>query len=1038
MKRLFSERALSERVRLSAKRIKQKQAEAVRVEKGKQKLIWRFILMNKLSVNVVFAIIAVLVTESISYSEQKLIGVPYKPDPPIVVDGDLQDWGQVPNAIREDRLEQVIFGKNKWTGPNDLSGTVHIAWRRDMLFIGAEVTDDVLQQTMRGKDIWRGDHIELYIDVAPEYEPERKTIGKGQFHFGFSPGNFKNTGDALIDCRPEACCFSPSGIHLKGVTVAAKRTLKGYDIEAGIPWELLGVKAAHKGMLIRYEIAISDTDIPEPKQETMMTIGTEQWSRSRSRWRLAILSGTDGIAPELVRSIKIFDNLRIGQGEKKIIEFVVNSIPEGKQAILSLQARLHSKKVAGYTPALIVKLNDKTLTVKRLINKPAKVKTRSGRICSIGAGDRLTTYYTPDFDLPEKDKYYGMLGGIKACYFDFDVSDIIKQGKNVIVIEDAAADTVKNPLIVGNGQVKFRTPPPAPKAKAGPPKGPIPIIEPRADFKTQYSVRLLQNGAIKVSIGGNEFVVESKFSTPKPAWVSGSNKYFTLKRTIERKSEAIIVRDIFRNMTSENIGLMQRHSVKLGGRLKKVWLNGLEYFSKQGRGSDSHNPTTFAATDIYGIGMFPLNDVFRLHITNYAVDGIIGIADNQFILKGNSTYVAEWAIVPVSRPDYWRFVNSARRLVGANFTIDGCFAFLRVGPQTSNWSDETLKRFIKYKDAKYLCAGISYPRYKGRVPQGTAWQSVSHDAFTQALKRRKSLFSDIRNLIYFHCFIDVKDESPDLFADARVLRPDGSQADYGKSYMRIFFPTINNSYGRAIRKNVDIIFKLGADGVYWDEHEYSAYKYHYGKPWDGVSGDIDPRSMKIVRLKSSVTLLSEGWRVSLAKYILSRGYLWGNGTPVTNKMSALKYPCFVETGSISNCARNHLYSPVALGDHLTERTEEDAYGVMLGALDYGCLYVWYFDLPPQMAIPTHYHLTHYMYPCTPMEIHKGYVIGKERIITKESGMFGWGDSSKHEVHAFDDKGREVKDFSAPTITRNGKTYTELRLAEDWSAVIIRK
>ena len=42
-----------------------------------------------------------------------------------------------------------------------------------------------------------------------------------------------------------------------------------------------------------------------------------------------------------------------------------------------------------------------------------------------------------------------------------------------------------------------------------------------------------------------------------------------------------------------------------------------------------------------------------------------------------ATYTAEWAIVPCEAPDYWRFINTCRRLVGANFTIPGAFAFLR-------------------------------------------------------------------------------------------------------------------------------------------------------------------------------------------------------------------------------------------------------------------------------------------------------------------------------------------------------------------------
>jgi len=108
---------------------------------------------------------------------------------------------------------------------------------------------------------------------------------------------------------------------------------------------------------------------------------------------------------------------------------------------------------------------------------------------------------------------------------------------------------------------------------------------------------------------------------------------------------------------------------------------------------------------------------------------------------------------------------------------------------------------------------------------------------------------------------------------------------------------------------------------------------------------------------------------------------------------------------------------------------------MLAALDYGCVYHWYNDMN---VIPTHHHLTRYMYPITPIELHEGYIMGRERIITKKSGLFGWGDGSAHEVHVFDDTGREVDDFEAPLVEKDGMTYTELRIAEDWSAGIVRR
>ena len=107
---------------------------------------------------------------------------------------------------------------------------------------------------------------------------------------------------------------------------------------------------------------------------------------------------------------------------------------------------------------------------------------------------------------------------------------------------------------------------------------------------------------------------------------------------------------------------------------------------------------------------------------------------------------------------------------------------------------------------------------------------------------------------------------------------------------------------------------------------------------------------------------------------------------------------------------------------------------MLGALDHGCVYHWYNDMT---VIPTHPHITSHMFPITPLEIHAGYVLGRERIITKTSGLFGWGDMSGHEVHVYDDTGREVPDFNAPRVVGDNAAWTELRIAEDWSAAIVR-
>ncbi len=480
---------------------------------------------------------------------------------------------------------------------------------------------------------------------------------------------------------------------------------------------------------------------------------------------------------------------------------------------------------------------------------------------------------------------------------------------------------------------------------------------------------------------------------------------------------------------------MQRHEVSPAAPLVKIWLAGLSPAGLVGSSSEPANPSTFGITGKAGIGLLPLNDAFQVHVSNYAAEGRLGLADNHFVVQPGGSYTAEWAIVPTERPDYFEFVNAARRLLDANFALPDCFAFLRGGPLTEKWPDEQFARFIRFKSASLLCYSIERT-WHGRYTHGTPFQLVPHDTYRRWVDRVRRLAPEVKTCVYFHCFLDTLEDAPAKYADARVLRSDGTQADYGSPGDRIFFPTETNAFGRALRRNVEIILdEIKADGVYWDELEYSAYAYHFGEPWDGCSADIDARTMKIRRLKSSVTLLSQPWRLGLIREIQARGPLIANGQPHTRTMARLKFPRFVETGSISNCARAQLHSPIALGDHLTERSQEDAYRNMVAALDYGCVSHWYSDM---QVIPTHETITRFMYPITPVELHEGYIIGAERILTNRSGCFGWGDDSEHEVHVFDDAGREVPGFRAPTVRRDGVTYTEIRLAEGYSAAIVKK
>ena len=189
---------------------------------------------------------------------------------------------------------------------------------------------------------------------------------------------------------------------------------------------------------------------------------------------------------------------------------------------------------------------------------------------------------------------------------------------------------------------------------------------------------------------------------------------------------------------------------------------------------------------------------------------------------------------------------------------------------------------------------------------------------------------------------------------------------------------------------------------------------------------------------TSVCLASAEFRLAMVRKIKASGReIMVNSMPLIRSIMDEHLMAFTETAQISNCARGHVYTPIQLVNHLIGQDAERPeviYQQMLDGLDFGMLYYYYHI----RYIPDHYTLTQYMFPITPMELHKGYIIGKEQIITTVSGLYGWTDASGLTAHVYDDKGWPGPSFKAPVVKKDGKNFIELRLPEDWSAVLIRK
>jgi len=970
-----------------------------------------------------FAIVAVV-------RAADLIIVPYDVDPPLQIDADLSDWKEVPNAITLNTEAHATWRRADWTGPDDLSATVRLAWRHDGLTIAVDATDDVMQQPFTGADIWKGDYINVLLDLRPTLDTD-----EGLYQLGISPGDFGKVPASVY-------IYQPQGLNAQGARVTARRSARGYIVEAFVPFASLGIAGVKQEQFATFELGVSDSDETPSAQQTMLTLGTTNWDTSRARLLPMVFGDGNGQATPLVQTTTLAESFELPKAVRRTFTIKVDKLGAGREPYLFFKAVTKAKSCTGYCSlALQVLVNDKPIDTDRLSNRGPLATMMDGRVLTIAEGEgRLMLARSPDFTAVDGDRYYALAEGVKSAEYELYLGGLLEPGENTITLINHVGFGEDYVVLVGD--VEYRTRPSLPGAYTfkPAPRGELPMIVPKMTFPKTYTDADQLGATVVFKVNGHLYRVESKFSTPDGGWVTAGNRFFRHRREVSAHDEWLIVRDTFTNLTDENLPLMQQHRVPVGDATTGVWLAGAKMPTQSGQLFDGGlNPSAYVATATGGVGLVALNDELRVHGHLVAGQGAVALDDPYFYLGPGKTYTSEFAILPVAEPDYYAFVNAARRLLDVNFTLDVGFAFVFGKSSVYEWSDATFTNFVHNKAANFLVRSDDVRTKDGHHAYSTDWLAGPHTLYADFLKRVRGLYPDrsVKVGAHFDCFLDTTEENKQRFAADRALDANGAHIVYGSyRHLSMYIPTLEEGHwGRENAKILDVILdELKFDGVYWDEFSEAAAFFVYSHR-DGCTADIDPATHQIRRLKGALPLLSREYRVAMVQRIRDKGaVLVVNGAPCTRTLAQFKITSFTETGSISHCRKVQLYCPLALGDHLTETSEKDAVRLMRNALDYGCLYAWYgsnFPVPYKT-------LTEHMFPFTPIEIHSGYVIGKERIITTRSGLFGWGDASNFTAYVYDRDGRATDRYSVKKIERDGKTYAELRMPEGYAAAIVRK
>lgn len=986
--------------------------------------------------------IFVLLLAVCTASAGTLLPVPFVSDPPPELDGSAARMSRLANWRELAAADDVVFGRQLWQGPQDLSASVKFGWDRNHFYFAAKVVDDAPSPPRFGRDLWRGDHIVILLSYPADAEPGTETL----LQIEFAPGDGG-------DLAPEAWIRRPAGVSPEKLRIGGRRSADGYTLEGAIPWTMLLDLPAARGVKFRLGCFVSDAD--GDTQEKVLSLAGAPFKIMHDPARLlpAVLTDSDETVEaawrEPEKTVELLaERLVPCQGG------IECPLPDDRTAgvrDLIVLARVDRPKFGGGSPAVRLALNGTVLDGDRLRERPPTMLYRGLEINVYRANQQsFFLPIGPGFDFRKLPTPFTDRDGrpCNAMELRLHVADLLKESGNVLTI--ANTYRAELPLAVAVAGSSRQAPVRREKPLAPAPTGAIPTFEPETPpTEPRYGAQLLPGGGVAVTLNGRTFELQSAYSTRAPgiwrhldrparpgcrtdgATATVKEQDFTLRRELRTTPSCLRILDTVTNTSGELIPLMNRHRIAIDGTAD-FYVGGYRKASAKMELACGENPTAAAVFPDRVIALVAEDDVSRAQGTFGAEAAAIFLDNWQLVLPPGQSITLEYSVYPVEKGDRYALVNRIRRDWQVNFTIPGSLCIF--SPSQYKVPQDLITDFVRRKSAKLVISAGPYSH--GTMHHGNAWFGLDQSFYRELYRKIRTADPETKIFAYYHCYISNGDGDAARFEENQLYSAPGVHATYSNPGSFMFLPAGDDDYTRLQKRMVDFLYdELGADGVFWDEIDYSRYKIDYNPAfWDGHSARIDRQSHRIVRKISNITLLTRDWRAGMVKYLLSRGPLLGNGAPLTRTFTQFHFPRTIETGSISALVNGELYTPVALGDHLTEKTELDCYRNMVRGLDYGALYYWY----TKTVRPTHATLTEQMFPATPVALGHGFLIAEERILTNRSGFFGWGDASGFTATVYDRAGRRTDETPIPRVERDGKVYAEVRIPEGFSVALIRQ
>ncbi len=767
--------------------------------------------------------------------------------------------------------------------------------------------------------------------------------------------------------------------------------------------------------------------------------------------------------------------LRIPLGASLNLEF--GTVPQRDTTVLlHLKVRQDSPGLGGSNWFMALRLNDRVIEpaqsrkVIRLVNKPLVSPVAPNLPAAWYGGGKWRVLYAPDFQQALGQKFYEG----NPYELVIDITDLTNPAaENRLTITNGADQGLARrlgaslDLIIGEAKIEVKPGASPTMTSAAAATHRINRGEPEAG-PAKYAGELLPGGGVGLTVGGRKLAFTTSISYPNAGFntlgasgatggqagevkvvkaaaggeVTATWPDYAVRRRVRFEPRRVNVQDTFTNRHAEaKLGLIVRHELDLkecGDVPVRLAGNGRaeinDYYAPA-------NPTVHVGLGEVGVGLVCEDDVLRNQGRLYydAERSVAGARTDMLCLAAGGSATLEWSVYPVASPEYYDFINLVRADWGSNYTVEGAWCFFSPDMILAMAADE-LKNRLDRLNINFAChwGGWVDPQAdKKRIGFGT---EVCSDYWADYRRRLKEATAKlhaarpgIKVLIYYDSQRDTYLDAPERYPDSKLTNSQNQQlsTDWSKVYSLTWsmIATADNSYGKQLLKVIDTYMdEIGADGLYWDEMEgvgYGAPLLTFAQP-DGHSCLIDPKTFTIQREVGVTTLLGEGHRLAVIDRVRAKGgTLMGNGPTCTRAGLARKVQRMVEIQHNDYwCYEGQLDTPLGYG------SSPPGFDNVTRALAWSTLLVGTrTDYP--------YDSSAWFYPVTPIALHHGYLLGKERIITMHSGRYGWPGETVNCTLALFDKDGKLKQRSE-VVAGDGDKRVTIDLADGEVAVLVRR